>query len=112
MFRVSYFLMGVRKTTFFRALVTVTELAPYLDSWVCPRWLAGQRTPMVFLSSDTQTTRPVASHSGHFIMSPTLTMNCMGACLPEYSGIFSRAEAPILKVFICFPRFVKRISDS
>ena len=51
---------AVRKTTFFLVLVEGVTVAPNLDpnllaSW----WLLGQRTPIVFLSCETQTTEPM-----------------------------------------------------
>ena len=109
------------KTTFFLFLVEGTTVAPNLDSGLlASRWLLWHCTPIVFLSCETQTTHPMVSHSGHFIWSPTLTINW----IPRFRYLFfartfslifflSRCSAlNVHCVFYLLLLYSKRISDS
>jgi hypothetical protein len=69
-------LTAVMKTTFFLVLVEAATFPPYLDADLfVSLWLMRHRTPIVFLSGETQTTHPNVWHSGHFIESPTSTIS-------------------------------------
>jgi len=66
---------GVKITTFSSVLVEGATVAPNLDFGLLATVWLGHCTPIVFLSCDIQTTRPMLLHSGHFFLSPTLTIN-------------------------------------
>ena len=67
--------ISTRKTMFLLALDWGLALDPSLESgrltWRC---VAGHWIPAVFLSCEIHTTRPILSHCGHFLWSPTVIM--------------------------------------